>query len=164
MKSVVTGHWPLTTDNYKGVKREMTRKYTFLAFLAALVMVLALAACGGGGETAAPEAEGEAVAEAPAEGTLAGDPEAGKSQFDMVCIACHGAGGVGVEGLGKPFTTSEFLLTVSDQELLDFIKTGRPVGHPDNTTGVDMPPKGGNPALTDEQLTDIIAYIRTLHE
>ena len=81
-----------------------------------------------------------------------------------VCIACHGAGGVGVEGLGKPFTTSEFLLTVSDQELLDFIKTGRPISHPDNTTGVDMPPKGGNPALTDEQLTDIIAYIRTLHE
>ena len=72
--------------------------------------------------------------------------------------------GVGVEGLGKPFTTSEFLLTVSDQELLDFIKTGRPISHPDNTTGVDMPPKGGNPALTDEQLTDIIAYIRTLHE
>ena len=143
----------------------MTRKYMFLAVLAALVMVLALAACGGGGgETAAPEAEGEAVAEAPAEGTLDGDPEAGKTQFDMVCIACHGAGGVGVEGLGKPFTTSEFLLTVSDQELLEFVKTGRPVGHPDNTTGVDMPPKGGNPALTDEQLTDIIAYIRTLHE
>jgi disulfide bond formation protein DsbB len=141
----------------------MTRKYTFLALLAALVMVMALAACGGGGETAAPE--GEAVAEAPVEeGALVGDPDAGKQQFDMVCIACHGAGGVGVEGLGKPFTTSEFLLTVSDQELLDFIKTGRPVGHPDNTTGVDMPPKGGNPALTDEQLTDIIAYIRTLHE
>ena len=53
---------------------------------------------------------------------------------------------------------------MSDQELLDFIKTGRPISHPDNTTGVDMPPKGGNPALTDEQLTDIIAYIRTLHE
>jgi len=145
----------------------MTRKYMFLAVLAALVMVLALAACGGGGggegEAAAPE--DEAVAEAPAdEGALHGDPEAGKQQFDMVCIACHGAGGVGVEGLGKPFTTSEFLLTVNDTELLEFIKTGRPVGHPDNTTGVDMPPKGGNPALTDEQLTDIIAYVRTLHE
>ena len=142
----------------------MTRKYMFLAVLAALVMVLALAACGGGGgEAAAPE--GEAVAEAPTEVvSLGGDPEAGKTQFDMVCIACHGPGGVGVEGLGKPFTTSEFLLTVSDQELLEFVKTGRPVGHPDNTTGVDMPPKGGNPALTDEQLTDIIAYIRTLHE
>ncbi len=114
---------------------------------------------------AAPEAEGRSRGRGPGRGgALAGDPEAGKTQFDMVCIACHGAGGVGVEGLGKPFTTSEFLLTVSDQELLEFVKTGRPVGHPDNTTGVDMPPKGGNPALTDEQLTDIIAYIRTLHE
>ncbi len=145
----------------------MTRKYMFLAVLAVMVMVLALAACGGGGgeETAAP-AENETVAEAPADagGSLGGDPEAGKTQFDMVCIACHGPGGEGIEGLGKPFTTSEFLLTVSDQELLDFIKTGRPISHPDNTTGVDMPPKGGNPALTDEQLTDIIAYIRTLHE
>lgn len=145
----------------------MTRKYLFLAMLATLVMVLALAACGGGGaeETAAPE--GEAVAEAPAgggEASLGGDPDAGKAQFDMVCIACHGPGGEGIEGLGKPFTTSEFLLSVSDQELLDFIKTGRPISHPDNTTGVDMPPKGGNPALTDEQLIDIIAYIRTLHD
>jgi hypothetical protein len=26
-----------------------------------------------------------------------------------------------------------------------------------------MPPKGGNPALSDEDLIDIIAYIRTIH-
>ncbi|MBK7218657.1 MAG: cytochrome c [Candidatus Promineofilum sp.] len=142
----------------------MSRKYMFLAMLAALVMVFALAACGGGG--GAEETGGGDAVPPPAEQEVAsaGDPEAGKQQFDMVCIACHGPGGVGVEGLGKPFTTSEFLLTVDDQELLEFVKTGRPVGHPDNTTGVDMPPKGGNPALTDEQLLDIIAYIRTLHE
>jgi disulfide bond formation protein DsbB len=138
----------------------MMRGKLFLALLAVLVMALALAACGGGGG-------GEEVAEQPTateDPASGGDPEAGKAQFDTVCIACHGPGGVGVEGLGKPFTTSEFLLTVSDSELLEFIKTGRPVGHPDNTTGVDMPPKGGNPALTDEQLIDIIAYIRSLHE
>lgn len=139
----------------------MTRKHTILALLALLV-VLALAACGGGGSSGDG---GETVAEAPqATATSAGDAAAGKAQFDTVCIACHGPGGVGVEGLGKPFTTSEFLLSVNDQELLEFIKTGRPISHPDNTTGVDMPPKGGNPALTDEQLMDIIAYIRTLHE
>ena len=139
----------------------MTRKHMVLALMALMVLVLALAACGGGGE-AATNGGGQEVAEvAP---TPSGDPEAGKQQFDMVCIACHGPGGVGVEGLGKPFTTSEFLLTVDDQELLTFIKTGRPISDPANTTGVDMPPKGGNPALTDEQLLDIIAYIRTLHE
>jgi disulfide bond formation protein DsbB len=134
----------------------MMRKYTILAFLAVLVLSLALAACGGGG---AAETEGP-----PPTPTPSGDPVAGKATFDTVCIACHGPGGVGVEGLGKPFTTSEFLLTVNDQELLEFIKTGRPISDPANTTGVDMPPKGGNPALTDEQLTDIIAYVRTLHE
>lgn len=136
----------------------MTRKNMILAFLALLVLSMALVACGGGGGA-------EPVAEAPqATPTPAGDPVAGKAQFDTVCIACHGPGGVGVTGLGKPFTTSEFLLTVNDQELLTFIKTGRPISDPANTTGVDMPPKGGNPALTDEQLIDIIAYIRTLHE
>lgn len=139
----------------------MTRKYMVLAVMAMMVLVLALAACGGGGGTAS-NGGGQEVAEvAP---TPSGDPEAGKQQFDMVCIACHGPGGAGIEGLGKPFTTSEFLLTVSDEELLTFIKTGRPISDPANTTGVDMPPKGGNPALTDEQLLDIIAYIRTLHE
>lgn len=136
----------------------MKYKYLVLAVLAVLVMSLALVACGGGGG-------GETVAEAPAAtATPSGDPVAGKAQFDAVCIACHGPGGVGVEGLGKPFTTSEFLLTVNDQELLEFVKTGRPISDPANTTGVDMPPKGGNPALTDDQLMDIIAYIRTLHE
>jgi disulfide bond formation protein DsbB len=140
----------------------MKRKYMILAILAVLALSLAMVACGGGGET---NGGGETVAEAPAAtATPAGDPVAGKAQFDTVCIACHGPGGVGVEGLGKPFTTSEFLLTVNDQELLEFIKTGRPISDPANTTGVDMPPKGGNPALTDEQLIDIIAYIRSLHE
>lgn len=138
----------------------MTRKYMILALMAVMVLGLFLVACGGGTADS-----GEPVAEVPqASPTSAGDAAAGKAQFDTVCIACHGPGGVGVEGLGKPFTTSEFLLTVDDQELLTFIKTGRPISDPANTTGVDMPPKGGNPALTDEQLVDIIAYIRTLHE
>ncbi len=138
----------------------MIRKYTVLAMMALLVLSLALVACGGGGGSSAPAAPEEpAATEAPA-----GDPVAGKVQYDSLCIACHGPGGVGVTGLGKPFTTSEFLLTVDDAELLEFIKTGRPISHPDNTTGVDMPPKGGNPALTDEQIIDIIAYVRTLHE
>lgn len=139
----------------------MARKYLVLVFLVVMALGLTLAACGGGGSTSG----GETVAEAPAAtATPSGDPVAGKAQFDTVCIACHGPGGVGVTGLGKPFTTSEFLLTVDDQELLEFIKTGRPISDPANTTGVDMPPKGGNPALTDAQLMDIIAYIRTLHE
>ncbi len=142
----------------------MKNKYAFVAVLALIILSLALVACGGGGGSA-PSGGGDTAPEAPVATTApAGDVAAGKAQFDTLCIACHGPGGVGVEGLGKPFTTSEFLLTVDDQELLEFIKTGRPISDPANTTGVDMPPRGGNPALTDAQIIDIIAYVRSLHE
>lgn len=130
-----------------------------------IIMVLALAACGGGDSAASAGDSNAGQAEAEVQtASLDGDPQAGKEQYDMLCIACHGPGGEGIEGLGKPFTTSDFLQEKSDQELVEFIKTGRPSSDPLNTTGVDMPPKGGNPALTDEQIIDIIAYVRTLHE
>lgn len=127
-----------------------------------LLGVLLLAACGGGGVSAGDDPSDQPVAEA-AQVSL-GDPEAGKDQYDMICIACHGPTGEGIEGLGKPFTTSAFLRERTDEEMVAFIKTGRPSGDPLNTTGVDMPPKGGNPALTEEQILDIIAYIRTLQK
>jgi disulfide bond formation protein DsbB len=138
-----------------------TSKWIYVLVIAFLA--LALAACGGSDENE-PTGNGAATNGDGGGEVAAGDPVRGQEQFDMVCIACHGPGGVGVEGLGKPFTTSEFVRSQTDAELLAFVKVGRPIGHPDNTTGVDMPPKGGNPALTDEDLLDIIAYIRTLQE
>ena len=65
-------------------------------------------------------------------------------------------------GLGKDMTQSEFIAGKTDEELVEFIKAGRPVSDSLNTTGVNMPPKGGNPALSNEDLYDIVAYIRTL--
>src|SRR5690554_5843812 len=104
----------------------MDRKNVFLTILAVFILSMALVACGGGGSTSSGSDSGS-VAEAPqATEAPAGDPVAGKASYDTVCIACHGPGGVGVTGLGKPFTASEFLLTVNDAELLEFIKTGRP--------------------------------------
>jgi disulfide bond formation protein DsbB len=131
-----------------------------LLWLAGLMVMLGLLVACGGGDAQGAGAGADQVEEA-AQVSL-GDPQAGKEQYDMLCVACHGPGGEGIEGLGKPFTTSEFLREKSDQELVEFIKTGRPSSDPLNTTGVDMPPKGGNPALTDEQILDIIAYVRTL--
>ena len=123
-----------------------------------MIALLTFAACGGGGSEASSQTAEEAAP------VSKGDPVAGKEQFDMICFACHGPGGEGIEGLGKPFTTSEFLREKSDEEMVEFIKVGRPSGDPLNTTGIDMPPKGGNPALTDDQIVDIIAYVRTLQE
>jgi mono/diheme cytochrome c family protein len=82
----------------------------------------------------------------------------------QTCSACHGPEGKGVENLGKDMTHSEFIAERTNQELLEFLHVGRAPDDPLNTTGVLMPPKGGNPAYTDEQLMDIIAYVRTLHE
>ena len=103
-------------------------------------------------------ADGEQVA-----GLVGAATGVGHDLFVASCSACHGPGGEGMEGLGKPLATSEFVASKSDKELMNFIKTGRPIWDAANTTGVDMPPKGGNPALNDEQLAHIIEYIRVLH-
>lgn len=88
----------------------------------------------------------------------------GHDLFIASCSACHGQHAEGMEGLGKPLATSPFVGSKTDEELIAFVKSGRPIWDPANTTGVDMPSKGGNPALTDEQLTDIVRYIRSLHK
>ncbi len=83
-------------------------------------------------------------------------------QLFLTCSACHGADALGLPNLGKNLVDSEFTHSLSDQDLLTFVKTGRPSWDALNTSGIDMPPKGGNPAFTDEDILAIIAYIRTL--
>ncbi len=92
------------------------------------------------------------------------DPEliaSGETLFAQ-CIACHGLDGRGLPNLGKDLVESEFVISLTDDELVEFIITGRPLWDPDNTTGLDMPGKGGNPALTTEDIEAIVAYIRSL--
>lgn len=137
-----------------------------LLILSLLIVLSILAACGGGGSTPAPTAQpaAQATAAQPAAQPLAaGDPAKGKESF-TVCAGCHGMDGKGITGLGKDFTTSEFVKSQTDEQLLAFLKVGRPASDPLNTTGVDMPPKGGNPAFTDQQLLDVIAYVRSLQQ
>lgn len=93
-----------------------------------------------------------------------GDPARGQTLFMDNCIACHAPGAEGFPGQGKNLVTSQFVAGASDSDLVTFIKTGREVGDPLNTTGVAMPPKGGNPSLDDQALFDIVAYLRTLRK
>jgi mono/diheme cytochrome c family protein len=132
----------------------MQRKLTRISIgLLSGVLAVGLAACGGGGAPAEPTA-----AEA------GGDAAKGQTLFAGTCSACHGPTGTGVTGLGKDLTTSTFVADQSDAELVAFIKAGRPASDPLNTTGIDMPPRGGNPALTDQDLADIVSYLRTIHQ
>lgn len=84
--------------------------------------------------------------------------------FDQSCATCHGVDATGVKGLGKDLTTSELVAKKSDAELVQFVNEGRAADHPDNTTGILMPPKAGNPALTDDDIKAIVSYMRTLQK
>lgn len=129
-----------------------------------LIAVIVLAACGGGAATPAPApTTAPEPTAAPATPAMVGDAAAGEKDYNQYCVACHGPGAVGVDKLGKSWVTSQFIKSQTDDQLLAFIKVGRPASDAANTTGVDMPPKGGNPALTDQQLYDIIAYMRTIN-
>ena len=105
-----------------------------------------LAACGGGGG-----------------GGAAGSAKvaAGEAHFKATCATCHGQDGHGMPKLGKDLHDNEFTQGLSDEEFVAFLKKGRPAWDPLNERGVDMPPRGGNPALTDEDLAEITAYVRT---
>ncbi len=92
------------------------------------------------------------------------DIESGKQRFEETCAGCHGFQGQGVPGLGLPLVTSPLILYAPDADLLAFIRAGRPVGHPDNVTGVSMPPSGGRPDWSDQQILDIITYLRVLRD
>ena len=91
-----------------------------------------------------------------------GDVAVGKTLFEGTCVVCHGEGGVGNPSLGKRLIDNEFIQSLTDEELVQFIAEGRPSDHPDNTTGVAMPARGGNPSLTDDDLRSIVAFLRTL--
>ncbi|MBA4028360.1 MAG: hypothetical protein C0475_04390 [Planctomyces sp.] len=89
---------------------------------------------------------------------------AGYELFLASCAACHGKGAEGIEGLGLPLTTSGYVRGTGDADLVRFVKSGRASWDANNSTGIDMPPKGGNPAITDDQLQTIVEYIRAVQK
>lgn len=103
------------------------------------------------------------VAAAPAKKVLSAEATRGKTLFIPSCASCHGQDARGIPGLAKDLTNSSFVKARSDAELVDFIKRGRPANDPLNTTKVDMPPRGNNPFLTEAQIADIIAFVRTVN-
>lgn len=111
---------------------------------AAIVLLLTAYGCGSGGS-----ATSEEVAQ-------------GQKLFRSTCATCHGQDAQGMPMLGKDLRGNEFLAGLSDVELVEFLREGRPANHPLNERRVDMPPRGGNPALTDEDLRLIGAYMRSI--
>ena len=118
-----------------------------------MTLAFALAACGD-----SPEEPSEAPAYSQAV------IDQGETLYTQTCFACHGPDATGIENLGKDLTTSEYFATSTDAELVTYVNEGRAADDPLNTTGIEMPPKGGFDFLTDDDIQSVIAYLRQLQK
>ncbi len=93
----------------------------------------------------------------------AADPAEGKKLYGQFCASCHGESGKGdgpasaaLNPKPRNHTDKEYMSKLSDEDMMKVIKEGGPsVGK-----SPIMPPWGA--ALKDDQVKDVIAYIRTL--
>jgi mono/diheme cytochrome c family protein len=132
----------------------------------ALLLALLLAACypnpapagltpvptlAGGGATVTPV---NAVTPLPTRAPGQGDANLGQMIFNQNCVACHGQGGVGGQ-IGKALVANPFVQG-DTRAVHDVVANGRP--------GTAMPAfsqaKGG--VLSEQEIDDVVAYIRTL--
>ncbi len=86
----------------------------------------------------------------------------GRVLYQQTCSICHGGDARGMRGLGRSLLGNQFIADRSEREMVDFLKVGRRFDDPTNETGVDMPPRGGNQGLRDDDLGAIAAYLKTL--
>ncbi|HXE74756.1 MAG TPA: cytochrome c [Candidatus Xenobia bacterium] len=84
-----------------------------------------------------------------------GNAEAGKAVYDKKCASCHAKDGAGNPGIAKAMKVelrhlgSKEVQAQKDEELKKFVTEG---------TAKKKPVKG----LSDQELADVIAYVRTL--
>lgn len=79
-----------------------------------------------------------------------------KEVYMQNCVACHGASGKGTIPGAPDFTDSNGVLMKSDKALLEHMATN----HQNPGIARTMPPKGGNPNLTNQELKESLTYIR----
>lgn len=94
-----------------------------------------------------------------------GDPKAGKAKYDLLCASCHGNTGKGdgpaaaaMNPKPRNHTDGKYMNALTDKYLFDIIKGGG-VGVGKSPL---MPVWGGQ--LTDQDITNLVAYIRSLAE
>jgi mono/diheme cytochrome c family protein len=109
--------------------------------------------------------------ESPSSRTLIGDggdressAELGQMLYGSNCTACHGPRGYGVPRQGANLRESKFIAELSDDELVAFLKQGRTPADPRSTMGMLMPARGGNRALDNAALADVVTFLRELQE
>lgn len=120
------------------------------ALLATLSLVL-LAACGQK-DAAAPAATAPAAAPAAVAAAPAADNSVGKSIYGKTCALCHAAG---VAGAPKPGDKADWAPRIAQG---DAILQKHAMEGFTGAKGM-MPARGGNPALTDDEIKATVAYM-----
>jgi len=111
--------------------------------------------------TPSPSASGSGSA-ASGSTALPGDPNKGQQLYSANCSSCHGAGLEG--GIGATLNPIEPLAGVSREQalspqfLIDIITNGR-TPQPGDPKQQQMPAKGGNTSLTEQDVKDLAAFI-----
>lgn len=80
----------------------------------------------------------------------------GQLVYNGTCIACHGSDGTGSLPGVPDLTGKTGLLSQDDAVLLGRMADG----FQSPGSSMAMPPKGGNPALTDADLSAVLKYMR----
>ncbi|WP_420596760.1 c-type cytochrome [Deinococcus sp.] len=113
------------------------------------------------GEVSTPAGGNAATTSPSAPGAQTGDPAAGKALFAGItniavnCAVCHGAGGKG--GVGANLTVADGPKFWTDAQFLLALRQGQAPNKVLNTTMPRFSPE----QLTDQQVTDIHAYVKT---
>ncbi len=99
------------------------------------------------------------AAEIDAQPQARGDPRLGKIWYDQICSTCHGVAGDGymAGGTGTAIGKVGFLGKASDGLIRETIKVGR-----SNTRMRGFQGPAGLANLSDEEIDDIIVYLRSL--
>ena len=88
--------------------------------------------------------------------TVADDISAGNAIYSQTCVVCHGKNGKGALPGVSDLTKVDGPLSKADEELIRSITDG--VSSPG--AALSMPAKGGNPALTEEDIRSVLVYLR----
>lgn len=88
----------------------------------------------------------------------------GKMRYMETCATCHGPNGAGMPKQGMDLRDSKMVAQQNPVDIAVFLKKGRTPDAADSIMKLAMPPKGGNPNLSDQHLVDIVEFLRKIQK